>query len=51
MQNKLIAVKDYDNIEIDRDVTKLLIEIRGVSHQMESSSSIYDTIDEAKVIH
>ena len=48
MQKKLIAFKNYEKIETDGDVTGLLKEIRGVSHQLESNTSIYDIIDEAK---
>ena len=50
MWNKLLVVKEFDtDIEVPRDVTKLLNEIQGISHQMESNTSVYDAIDQTKV--
>ena len=49
MQNKLLAVTDFDNIETTRNMTRLLKEVRNVSHQMENSTSIYDALDKAKM--
>ena len=42
--------KNFNDIEKDGDVTELLKEIRRVSLQIETNTSIYDTLDEAKTI-
>jgi len=49
MQNNLLAVKEFEDIETTGNVTRLLKEVRGVSHQMENNASIYDAINEAKM--
>ena len=50
IQNKLIVVEHFeDDIKVNGDVTKLLKEMRGVSHQMESNTSVYDAVDKAKI--
>ena len=49
MKNRLLEVREFENIETAGDVTRLLKEVRGVSHQMEKNTSIYDTIDKAKI--
>jgi hypothetical protein len=48
MCNKVRAVKDFRDIENKGDVTRLLLEIRGVSHQLEANMSVYNSLDEAK---
>ena len=49
MQNKLLAVADFQvNIADKGDVATLLKEIRGIAHQMEANTSVYDAVDEAK---
>jgi hypothetical protein len=48
MRNKLCAVQNFQKIETDGDVTALFKEIRGISHQLESNTSVYDSLDEAK---
>jgi hypothetical protein len=48
MQNKLKAVPNIQTLENEGNVTTLLKEIRGISHQLESNTSIYDSLDEAK---
>ena len=49
MRNKLLLINDFElDIELPGYVTKLLKEVRRIGHQMESNTSNYDTIDEAK---
>jgi hypothetical protein len=48
MQNKLKALKHFQDMENKGDVTTPLKEIRGISHQLESNTSVYDSLDEAK---
>jgi hypothetical protein len=48
MQNKLRAIAHFQTIENDGNVTELLKEIRGVSHQLEANTSVYDSLHEAK---
>ena len=49
MHNKLLAVREFEDIETVSNVTRLLMEVRGVSHHMNNNTSIYDTTDEAKM--
>ena len=51
MKNKVMMAKKYKEIERDGDVTELLREIRRVSLQIETNTSIYNTLDEAKAIY
>ena len=51
MQNKLKAIKDFQEMENDGNVTKLLKDIRGISHQLETNTSVYDSLDEAKRLY
>ena len=48
MQNKLIAVENFSDIQLKCNVTKLLNSIRGISNQMDTNTSVYDALDEAK---
>ena len=38
-------------MENDGDVTNLLKEIRGISHQLEANTSVYDSLDKAKRLY
>ena len=48
MQNKVKATRKFEDKDTNGDVTWLLKEIRSVSHQLEASVSLYDSVDEAK---
>ena len=48
MQNRLKTLSEYEEKDIDGDVTWLLEEIRSISHQLEANVSLYDSVDEAK---
>ena len=48
MQNRLESSVSYIRIKSESKVTSLLIEIKGVSNELEASSNVYDAIDEAK---
>jgi len=47
-RTKLKGDTDFEKIEVDGDVLKLLKKIRGVSCQMTANTLIYDSLDEAK---
>ena len=51
MQNKLKAVANFQDTENAGDVTTLLKDIRGISHQLETNTSVYDSLDEAKRLY
>ena len=46
MKNKLSLAKEFINFETDGNVTELLKEIRRVSLQIETNTSVYDAMDE-----
>ena len=48
MHNKVKASRKFEDKDKNGDVTWLLKEIRSVSHQLEASVSLYDSVDEAK---
>ena len=48
IQNKLKSSITFEAMDINRDVTWLLKEIRSISHQLEASISLYDSVDEVK---
>ena len=50
MKNKLTMAKNFGNFEDKGDVTELLKDIRRISLQIETNTSIYDALDEAKTI-
>ena len=50
MKNKLTMVKDFGNFETKGDMAELLKEIYRISLQIETNTSIYDILDEAKII-
>ena len=51
MQNKLMMAKDFKDIEKKGDATNLLKEIHRVSLQIETNTSVYDAMDEAKTVY
>ena len=51
MKNKLSLAKELINFETDGNVTELLKEIRRVSLQIETNTSVYDAMDEAKSLY
>ena len=50
MRNKLAMSKDYVRFEAEGDVAALLKEIRRISLQIETNTSAYDALDEAKIL-
>ena len=48
MQNKLHICKGFSTIENNCDAVSLLKDMRGLLHQIEANTSIYDSRDEAK---
>ena len=51
MQNKLTMAKDFKSVDARGDVTSLLKEIRQISLEIETNTSIYDAMDEAKAMY
>ena len=51
MQNKITVSKNFKAMESSGDVTSLLKEIRQISLEIETNTSLYDAMDEAKVIY
>ena len=51
MQNKLLVAQDFNLIQENSDVCKLLIAIQGISNQLITSVSIYDASDGAKRVY
>ena len=51
MQNKLMAVKIFEQMKKSGDTTNLLKKLREVSLQIEINTSIYTAIGEAKVMY
>ena len=51
MQNKLIAVENFSDIQLKCNVTELLTSIRGISNQIDTNTSVYDALDEAKRLY
>ena len=51
MKNKLSLVKEFTKFEAEGNVTELLKEIRRVSLQIETNTSVYDATDEAKSLY
>ena len=48
MQNRLESLAGYAIIKKESKIAELLVEIRGVSNELEVSSNVYDALDEAK---
>ena len=44
MQNKLVAVDNFSNIQSMCDATELLKSIRGISNIIETNASVYDAL-------
>ena len=51
MKNKLSLAKTFINFEAEGNVTELLKEIRRVGLQIETNTSVYDAMDEAKSLY
>ena len=51
MKNKITMAKDFSTFESKGDVTELLKEVRRVSLQIETNTSVYDAMDEAKCLY
>ena len=51
MRNKITLSKDYVRFEKEGDVAALLKEIRRISLQMDTNTSVYDALDEAKMVY
>lgn len=51
MKNKLFLAKGFTKFEAEGDVTGLLQEIRRASFKIETNTSVYDAIDEAKSVY
>ena len=51
MKNKLSLAKEFIKFETEENVTKLLKEIRRVSLQIETNTSVYDAMDEVKSLY
>ena len=51
MKNKITMAKNFSTIESKGDVTELLKEVRRVSLQIETNTSVYDAMDEAKSLY
>ena len=51
MRDKLTMIKDFVAVETKGGITKLLKETRSVGFQIETNTLMYDTLDEANVIH
>ena len=51
MQNKLTMAKDFKSVDARGDVTSLLKEIRQISLEIETNISVYNAMDEAKMVY
>ena len=51
MQNKLIAVENFSDIQLKCNVTTLLKSIRGISNQIERNTLVYNALDESKRLY
>ena len=51
MQNKITVSKHFKDMEANGDVTSLLKEIRQISLEIETNTSVYDAMDEAKQMY
>ena len=51
MKNTLSLAREFTKFETEGNVTKLLKEIRRVSLQIETNTSVYDAMDEAKSLY
>ena len=51
MKNKITMAKNFSTFESKGDVTELLKEVRRVSLQIETNTSVYDAMDEAKSLY
>ena len=51
MQNKIMVSKEFAKMEKNGDATSLLKEIRRISLEIETNTSVYDAMDEAKALY
>ena len=51
MRNKITLSKDYERFEKDCDVAALLKEVQRISLQMDTNTSVYDALDNAKMVY
>ena len=48
LKSKLESKNEFKNIKENKDIAGLLKQIKGVVHQFETHTSIYEALDEAK---
>ena len=51
MKNKITMAKNFSTFESKGDVTELLKEVRRVSLQIKTNTSVYDAMDEARCLY